>query len=104
MDRLAAAGSELPPFDVQAPLLSLPRILRTELDTVPAPVPYLSADPLLHEHWREELNRIPGFKIGIVWQGSARYRRDRHRSIPLRHFAPLAAVDGVRLLSLQKGL
>src|SRR5205814_1299677 len=31
------------------------------------------------------------------------YVGDRHRSIPLAHFAPLAAVPGVRMFSLQKG-
>jgi hypothetical protein len=36
VDLLIAAGSPLPPFDVQAPLLSLPGIFRTRLDTIPS--------------------------------------------------------------------
>jgi hypothetical protein len=48
-------GSPLPPFDVQAPLLSLPYICKTTLDTIPAEVPYLFADPALVETWRKEL-------------------------------------------------
>jgi len=43
-----------------------------------------------------------GFRIGIVWQGS-RNRIDVGRSVPLRMFAPLATIPGVRLISLQKG-
>ncbi len=46
---------------------------------------------------------MPGFKVGIAWQGDPHYPDDRHRSILLAHFAALAAVPGVRLVSLQKG-
>jgi hypothetical protein len=41
--------------------------------------------------------------VGIAWQGSLTFAGDRLRSAPLRHFAPLAAGEGVRLFSLQKG-
>ena len=42
-------------------------------------------------------------RIGIAWQGSPKHRKDRYRSMPLLALAPLAAVPGVRLFSLQKG-
>ena len=35
IDGLFAEGGELPEFDVYAPLLSLPRIFKTELESVP---------------------------------------------------------------------
>lgn len=98
-----AQGDPLPPFDLHAPLMSLPRIFGTTLENVPAATPYLSADPALVERWRGELAAIEGFRIGIAWQGSRNYRRDRYRSVPLEKFAPLAEVPGVRLISLQKG-
>ena len=44
IDRLVPEGADPPSFDVQAPLLSLPRIFRTTLATIPAKIPYLSAD------------------------------------------------------------
>jgi Flp pilus assembly protein TadD len=97
------APDALPSFDVYAPLLSLPGILGTTLATIPARTPYLCADPGLVEHWRQELQAEPGFKIGIVWQGNPQYAGDRCRSIPLEAWAPLARVEGVRLVSLQKG-
>ena len=103
MDRLLAEGEALPPFDVQAALLSLPGLLQTRLDTIPAQVPYLGAKPDRVEHWRKELEPLGGFKVGIVWQGNPSSRGDRQRSIPLRHFEALARVEGVRLVSLQKG-
>src|SRR5262249_9602387 len=103
IDRLGPFGAKMPPFDVQAPLLSLPRILGTTLATVPADIPYLFADEQLVAHWRRELSPVGGFKIGIGWQGNPKYRGDRQRSIPLAQFAPLARLDGVQLFSLQKG-
>jgi tetratricopeptide (TPR) repeat protein len=103
IDRLLPAGAELPPFDVHAALLSLPGIFKTTLSTVPYRVPYLSADPALVEAWRGPLSGIREFKVGIAWQGSATYEGDRLRSVPLAAFEPLARVEGVRLVSLQKG-
>ena len=93
---LVSRGSNLPAFDVHAPLLSLPRIFRTDLATIPATIPYLDAKPALIQHWRQELaascvNSVKSdigvaFKVGIAWQGSPTYRYDRQRSIPLAHF------------------
>ena len=92
-----------PAHDVQAPLLSVPRILGMTLGTVPATVPYLSADKNLVEDWQSKLHGSHGFRVGIAWQGNPRHNQDFHRSIPLVEFAPLAQVEGVRLVSLQKG-
>jgi tetratricopeptide (TPR) repeat protein len=103
IDRIIAQGSPLPDYDVHASLLSLPSILRTTSATVPADVPYVTADERLVERWRQELDALPGFRVGISWQGSREHERDRFRSIPLHEFAPLAEVEGVRFLSLQKG-
>jgi tetratricopeptide (TPR) repeat protein len=102
IDRLIVQGEPLPPFDVQAPLLSLPAILGTTLATIPANVPYVFPRGELVERWREDLD-VPGFRVGIAWQGNPRYKADRYRSIPLAQFGVLAGVPGVRLFSLQKG-
>jgi hypothetical protein len=93
----------LPAFDVHAPLLSLPGFFQTTLDNIPAEVPYLFVDEALVERWRAELARIPGYKVGIAWQGSRGYSRDMQRSLPLACFEALARVAGVSLVSLQKG-
>src|SRR5581483_9452381 len=96
-------GEPAPACDVWAPLLSLPGLLGTTLATVPARVPYLFADPDLAAHWRRELAPVRGFRVGIAWQGSPRHPWDRHRSVPLTAFEPLARVPGVRLVALQHG-
>ena len=93
----------MPAFDVQAPLMSLPMLLGTTLETVPAGAPYLSAEPGRVERWKARLDAIPGFKVGVAWQGNPYFSWDRWRSFPLEALAPLAAVEGVRLISLQKG-
>ena len=89
-------------FDAQIAISSLPYAFGTRLDTIPAAVPYLAAEPGLRETWARRIG-ASGFKIGIVWQGNPDPEADRARSMPLEAFAPLAEVAGVRLISLQKG-
>jgi tetratricopeptide (TPR) repeat protein len=103
VDQVVARGSALPEFDVYAPLLDLPAILGTTLETIPAEIPYLFADPEEVDRRRHELGPDPAFRIGIAWQGNPRYPLDRKRSFPLARFAPLARRPGVRLISLQNG-
>jgi len=88
---------------VQALLLSLPGVLGTTLATVPARVPYLTADPARIDFWRQQLAEYSSFKIGIVWKGSSTNLRDRWRSVPLTQFAPLGRLEGISLFSLQVG-
>ena len=103
IDQLIGQGSDLPAFDVHAPLLSLPGILKTSLETVPARIPYLHPQAEIFQRWQKRLIELDGFKIGIGWQGNPTYPGDRWRSMALRCFAPLAQIPGVRLMSLQKG-
>ena len=103
VDEVIPAGQTPPQFDMHLPLMSLPGAFRTQIETIPAEVPYISADPQRVAAWQGRLENLPGFRVAIGWQGNPQYRGDRQRSIPLEHFAPLAAVPGVRLISLQKG-
>lgn len=84
-------------------LMSLPRWFATTLDTVPAPVPYLHADPGRMARWRERLGGGGEIRVGLCWQGSATYRPDRDRSLDLAQFEPLLRVPGVRFFGLQMG-
>lgn len=90
------------PFDAQIAISSLPRAFRTRLSTIPAEVPYLSAEAPLQRRWAARIGAA-GFKIGVVWQGNPNPEADRARSFPLAALTPLAAIGGVRLISLQKG-
>jgi tetratricopeptide (TPR) repeat protein len=87
-------------FDRQVSLMSLSHVFGSRLDTIPGEVPYLEADPNRIERWREGLAGS-GIRVGLCWQGDPNHERDRIRSLPLAAFAPMSAVAGVRLLSLQ---
>jgi hypothetical protein len=88
-------------FDWHCPLASLPRAFATTLETVPAAVPYLSAEPERIAYWRRHLESRD-FKIGICWQGTVS-KAGQGRSFPLRALQPVATVPGLRLISLQRG-
>jgi tetratricopeptide (TPR) repeat protein len=103
IDEVVAAGSSLPSFEMYAPLLSLPGVFKTTEATIPATVPYVFADGALDQLWGRELDAIPGFKVGIAWQGNPLHPKDRQRSVPLEAMAPLLGIPGVRFFSLQVG-
>jgi tetratricopeptide (TPR) repeat protein len=88
-------------FDWQCPLLSLPRVFGTTLETIPSRVPYLEPERGAVAAWRQRLGNDRRL-IGIRWQGSTG-RADAGRSFDLHHFEALARIPGVRLVSLQKG-
>ena len=95
---MVAAEAAVPPADTVAPLMSLPA--RTRL--APADPPYLFAEPDRVAAWARRIGG-DGFRVGINWQGFRGRLEDRGRSFPLALFRGLAEIDGVRLISLQKG-
>ena len=107
IDQLIPYGTQTPEYDADATLMSLPAIFNDNDQTAPQNIPYLFADPTLFEYWEKRLAHDTHFKIGICWQ--ADFNNDKpsklpiaRRGIPLQNFAPLAAIDGVSLYSLQK--
>ncbi|MDR3511696.1 MAG: tetratricopeptide repeat-containing glycosyltransferase family protein [Caulobacteraceae bacterium] len=108
--QVVTQGGRWPAFDRHAPLMSLPLALGTELESVPAATPYLSADPEAAAQWGRRLAGPPGLRVGLVWAGASRPDQpiaagvDRRRSLSLDALAPLAAVRGARFFSLQKGV
>lgn len=102
-EHVVALGDAVPEFHLHVPLLSLPYLFGTTLNNIPAPARYLAADPVLASRWRERLTGLGGLRVGICWQGNKAQAFDRLRSFALRELAPVAAVPGVRLISLQKG-
>lgn len=96
-------------FDIWCPMMSLPHFFHTTLDSIPNEVPYADADTALVEDWSDRLRIISGLKIGIVWAGNPRKNDiannliDSRRSCKLADFKPLSNIDGIKLISLQKG-
>ncbi len=97
-----------PPFDLECPLMSLPGVFGTAVDTVPWPGAYLGADPKLVEAKWAEFPRVwteavPSLRVGFAWAGNPRYKADAQRSTKLETLLPLLRVAGVTWISLQKG-
>lgn len=101
IDELVVYGSKRPPFDYQIPMLNLPQACKTTLETIPAPIPYITAKPDLVTYWKEKLSRDHTFKVGICWFGDAVHGQVKF--MPLSYFARLAQLNGITLYSLQKG-
>ncbi|MEG3857645.1 tetratricopeptide repeat protein [Microcoleus sp. herbarium12] len=99
VDRVVVRPTECVDFDVQAPLLSLPRILATTLENIPANIPYLAAPP--DAKVTLESNKL---KVGIVWAGGPLHRKNRDRSCKFTEFVNFLDVAGVSVYSLQKDL
>ena len=89
----------LPAFDVHCPLMTLPRVFNTAVDTIPAAVPYVTADAA---KFAGRLPAADGRRVGLVWAGNAAFANDRNRSIAPARLEPLAAVANVHWVSLQK--
>jgi Flp pilus assembly protein TadD len=103
LDNVVSDEASLPRFDVQCPLMSLPRVLR-EGGRILADVPYLKADPALAARWKARVDeKRAGLKVGLAWSGRPGSARHNRRAVSLQALAPLAGVEGVEFYSLQKG-
>ena len=102
-DTLLRGGEPLPPFDSHAPLLDLPRLLNTLLETIPSMTFYLKAAPELEEAWANRLGPWEEFRVGIAWAGNPNHKNDRNRSMEPSLLQPLTEIPGVSVYSLQVG-
>jgi Flp pilus assembly protein TadD len=87
-------------FDYQVSLFDVPRFLKTPLESV-AQGPYLRTEDVRLPLWKDRVGQH-GLRVAINWMGKPTYRANHLRSPPLTEFTPLFAVDGVRLISIQK--
>ena len=103
----AVLGTELH-FDLECPLLSLPAVFGTRIETVPWEGAYLGADA---ESAAKKRTQIPSAKdslrVGLAWAGNPRYKADGARSMRLATLLPLLREAGPAVkamwVSLQKG-
>jgi tetratricopeptide (TPR) repeat protein len=95
--------------DFQSPLLSLPLLFGTTLESIPASIPYLDSDPLKKDNFQKFLGVSPLLKVGLIWNGGFRadapelWQINRRRNIEFDQMAALKDVPGVDFYSLQKG-
>ena len=87
-------------------LSGLPRLHGTRIDSIPAAIPYLNAEPGLVAAWRARLDELAppgGLRVGLAWAGRPTHRNDVNRTMRLAELAPLGELEGVTLVSLQVG-
>jgi hypothetical protein len=100
---VVARGEAPPPFDLHCPLGSLPLATKTELQTVPAPTSYLSADEAHLKKWSARLQHVPPPRVAIAWSGNPAHDNDRNRSLPFGALAPLFTT-GASFIGIQRDL
>jgi tetratricopeptide (TPR) repeat protein len=104
---IAQLGMKPPEFDFECPLMSLPAVFGTTVETVPWLGAYLGADPKLAREKRilfPDVRSGPGsLRVGLAWAGNPGYKADHFRSTRLQVLLPLLRVPGVTWISLQKG-
>ena len=105
VDQVVVQGAPLPAFDTHCPLLSLPMVFDTTLESIPAKkVPYMSADRLFIEKWRDRLQKdTSGLKIGITWARNPRNEHDHYQTFALGAYKSLCRTEGIGWYSLQQG-
>lgn len=101
----------LPPFDFHVPMLSLPDLFRTDIDTVPWPGPYLRPSDTLASFYREKLANVAHRetrKVGLCWSSGIRTEGlwigeyGRRKSMPLEELSRVCNDDDA-FVSLQSG-
>lgn len=97
--KVIATGEAPPPVDAHLPLMSLPHLLGTTPDSVPADIPYL--------HAAQDARRPPPpdgrRRIGLCWTGNPDHPDNMHRSLPFASLAPLLVHRDIDWRSLQFG-
>ena len=104
--RLITGWPGCPPYQAWAVFSGLPLLHGTTLENLPAPCPYLRADPELLARWRARLDQLAPAghrRIGLVWAGRPAHGNDRNRSVTLARLRPLFDCPDVSFVSLQKG-
>jgi len=101
IESVVAAGQTLPPFDLHAPLATLPALFGTRLETIPDRVPYLTPPPR-PEHGLT-LDGDGTLKVGIAWAGNPAHLDSPSTHCPFHHFVDLADLRDVTIYSLQTG-
>lgn len=114
VDEVVIYGDPMAEQDYCCAMLSAPRVIGTTMETIPAPVKYISADPHRIEVWRkrmeEDLSAYKDWlKVGICWSGASRPLQpiadsvDKRRSTALSQWAPVAEAANTLFVSLQAG-
>ena len=96
-------------FDFQSPLLSLPLVFKTSLESIPNKIPYIQVDEEKKLLCSKEIQDSCNLKVGVIWNGGFRadhpelWAINKRRNIEFDEIAALKDVPLVDFYSLQKG-
>jgi tetratricopeptide (TPR) repeat protein len=82
------------------PMGSLGKRYRKRASDFPK-TPYLVADPVRVERWRNLLEAFKGLKVGISWAGGLKKTRADMRSMRLKEWRDILSIPGAHFFSLQ---
>lgn len=103
------ANPKIEDVDYQIPMLNLPLVFHTDMDSIPSPGTYLFATNSDINYWKTKLADVSEYRVGLVWSGQTRQHSSdfgftsMQRSMPAACFLPLMERSGVRYFNLQKG-
>ena len=96
-------------FNFQSPLLSLPLLFKTELESIPNEIPYIEVNQAQKSVYEQEISDKQNLRVGLIWNGGFRtdhpelWAVNKRRNIELDQIATLRDIPGVDFFSLQKG-
>jgi predicted O-linked N-acetylglucosamine transferase (SPINDLY family)/glycosyltransferase involved in cell wall biosynthesis/ADP-heptose:LPS heptosyltransferase len=102
---IAPRDLPLPKFDLRFPLMSLPYIFGTTLETIPASVPYLAIPAISRSAIALEISQQSAkLKVGLVWASNPSHSTTPNRSFPLSSYLQLLDIPNIKFYSLQKDI
>jgi tetratricopeptide (TPR) repeat protein len=103
IEESVAFGDLLPSFDWQCPLVSLPLVFGTDLDSIPGTAPYLKVPSDACQKAQSYPWPSGALRVGLAWAGNPRNQNDKFRSMPFACFQTLSSIQGLSFFSLQLG-
>ena len=98
---IVSQGTPLPEYDAYCPIMSMPYIFKTTVETIPANTPYLFTDQKKVAAWQDKLGPKNKLRVGLVWSGDIVHKNDRNRSIQLQELIALTDLP-IEWHSIQK--
>jgi len=102
VERVVGVDETCPEFDYYVDLMSLPHVFDTDLESIPANVPYLEPPAEFVGRWRERMRESDCRNVGLAWAGSPTNLDDRRRSMQSSQLSPLFELGDIRFWSLQR--
>jgi tetratricopeptide (TPR) repeat protein len=91
----------LPDFDYHVPLLKLPLLFNTTLESIPNNVPYVQPSGAAVQKYKHFLGQDSDLKVGLIWTGSPIHQRNPFRSVGLNNYVRFKDIEGASFYGLQ---